>query len=188
MLPVCPRTSTATAVVLFIVAIAWDGARGAAESTRVARAPLPPDLPVREVALGERYRAGSFHTFFLGDEYRALWTAPIQVPVLDLRRVAGGLEVERASGGKETRAGRIERRSCDVYVVPVLQRIQERGKCDCFRTRGAVRIGPGNAKQFQLFFFDARRKRLGETALIVRPKTVPFDKSVRLAHHRVRTG
>jgi len=103
MLPVCPRTSTATAVVLFIVAIAWDGARGAAESTRVARAPLPPDLPVREVALGERYRAGSFHTFFLGDEYRALWTAPIQVPVLDLRRVAGGLEVERASGGKETR-------------------------------------------------------------------------------------
>jgi len=29
---------------------------------------------------------------------------------------------------------------------------------------------------------------VGETVLIVRPKTVPFDKSVRLAHHRVRTG
>jgi hypothetical protein len=57
---------------------------------------------VREVVVGKRYRAGSFHRFFLGDEYRTLWAAPIRVPVLDLRRVAGGLEVVRRTSGKET--------------------------------------------------------------------------------------
>ncbi len=91
-------------------------------------------------------------------------------------------------GRERARARRIERRGRDVYVVPVLQCVQERGERDCFRARGAVRVGPGNAKQFQFFLLDPRRKRLGETVLIVRPKTVPFDKSARLGHHCVRTG
>jgi hypothetical protein len=48
-----------------------------------------------------------------------------------------------------------------------------------------VRIGPGHAKQFQFFLFDARGKGLGETMLIVSPKPVPFDKSARVTRHDV---
>src|SRR4029078_1318417 len=54
-------------------------------------------------------------------------------------------------GREGPRAGWLERRGRDVYVVAILQGIQERRKRDCFRARGAVRVGPGNAKQFQFF-------------------------------------
>lgn len=99
-------------VVAFLTPVTgWTGVRAASaqsslhpadESTLVVRPPLPADLPVREVVVGERYHAGFFHRVFLGDEYRALWAAPIRVPVLDLQRVAGGLEVDRRTSGKET--------------------------------------------------------------------------------------
>ena len=67
-------------------------------------------------------------------------------------------------------------------LYPFFNASEERGKRDCFRARGTVRVGPRNAKQFQFFLLDARRKRLGETVLIVCPETVPFDKSARRGH------
>ncbi len=55
-------------------------------------------------AAGERYRAGLFHRWILGRHYRHLWTAPIQVRVLDLGGFAGGLEALREGGGRQTRS------------------------------------------------------------------------------------
>lgn len=48
------------------------------------------------------YRAGNFHEFWLGDDYRDLWYTPARVPVLDLRRFAGGLTPTRVGGGNQT--------------------------------------------------------------------------------------
>src|ERR1044071_4314715 len=53
---------------------------------------------------GAQYRAGGLHRFFFGTRYRALWTTPIRVPVLDLGRYAGGLKPTRKGGGMQTRS------------------------------------------------------------------------------------
>jgi hypothetical protein len=53
---------------------------------------------------GPQYRASGIHRFFLGPEYRSLWTTPISVPVLDLQTYAGGLRPVSQGGGQETKS------------------------------------------------------------------------------------
>ena len=60
------------------------------------------------VVPGEIYKAGSFHRFLLGDNYRDLWTTPIKVPVLDLQKFHGGLKPTKKGGGAQTRSLRFE--------------------------------------------------------------------------------
>jgi hypothetical protein len=54
------------------------------------------------VIAGQRYAAGDITQALLGAHYRDLWTSPIQVPVLDLERYAGGLTVKELGGGQQT--------------------------------------------------------------------------------------
>lgn len=56
----------------------------------------------RTVVAGEHYRAGGFHRFLLGADYRNLWATPIEVVVLDLHAFAGGLRPVRRVGGQQT--------------------------------------------------------------------------------------
>lgn len=60
------------------------------------------------VVPGERYRAGWIRRSLFGAHYRALWTTPIRVPVLDLEHTAGGLTAERRGGGQQTRSLRLQ--------------------------------------------------------------------------------
>jgi hypothetical protein len=53
---------------------------------------------------GPEYAAGWLHRLLLGDHYRDLWSAPVEVPVLDLRRFAGGLTPVEAGGGFQTKS------------------------------------------------------------------------------------
>jgi surface antigen Omp85-like protein len=55
-------------------------------------------------AAGPHYRAGGLHEFFLGREYRDLWTTPISVPLLDLENFAGGLRPVSRGGGQQTKS------------------------------------------------------------------------------------
>jgi hypothetical protein len=59
--------------------------------------------PARSVIVGPEYRAGGFHRGLWGTDYRPLWTAPIQVEVLDLQHFAGGLKPVMRVGGQETK-------------------------------------------------------------------------------------
>jgi hypothetical protein len=54
------------------------------------------------IVAGEGYQAGAFHRFVFGEGYRALWTTPIELPVLDLAAVGGGLEPVMVVGGLQT--------------------------------------------------------------------------------------
>ncbi len=70
---------------------------------------LPPPPPTRQtVVAGEHYRAGWFHRLMLGSHYRDLWTAPLEVEVLDLSRFAGGLTPTRCGGRRQTKALRFQ--------------------------------------------------------------------------------
>src|ERR1041384_3292930 len=68
----------------------------------VAQSPAARDSVT--ITPGAQYRAGGLHRFFFGTRYRALWTTPIRVPVLDLARYAGGLKPTRKGGGMQTKS------------------------------------------------------------------------------------
>ncbi|HEX6910676.1 MAG TPA: hypothetical protein VF142_09775, partial [Longimicrobium sp.] len=80
------------------------------------------------VVAGERYGAGRVHRRLLGRDYRALWTVPIRVPVLDLDTFAGGLDPVRTGGNLQTQALRFRAadgreynfRSVDKELTPAL--------------------------------------------------------------------
>lgn len=63
---------------------------------------LGPDSVV--LAPGARYQGSRLHRFLWGSTYRDLWATPIKVPVLDLRRFAGGLRPLKRGGGNQTKS------------------------------------------------------------------------------------
>ena len=56
----------------------------------------------REVVAGPQYDRSGWYKFWFGENYRKLWTTPIEVEVLDLQKEAGGLTVEFQVGGLQT--------------------------------------------------------------------------------------
>jgi hypothetical protein len=79
------------------------------------------------VVAGERYRAGPFVRFANGDEYRAEWTTPVRVPVLDPARFAGGLTVLQAGGGFATESLRLRGADGREYVFRSVDKTAKRG-------------------------------------------------------------
>jgi len=72
---------------------------------RAVPAPPPPTAAAPEsvtVVPGPEYRASGIRRLFGGARYRAVWTTPIRVRVMDLERFAGGLTPLYHGGGEET--------------------------------------------------------------------------------------
>ncbi|MEJ2086464.1 MAG: hypothetical protein P8Y44_12435, partial [Acidobacteriota bacterium] len=55
-----------------------------------------------EVVAGPQYDRSAFYEFWFGKNYRQTWATPIEAPLLDLDRTAGGLTVVRQVGGLQT--------------------------------------------------------------------------------------
>lgn len=77
-------------------AMAQAGAEGAEPGETLAVAP------------GPQYDAGWLHRVFFGSHYRDLWITPLEAPVLDLDRFAGGLRATRKGGGQQTKSIRFD--------------------------------------------------------------------------------
>ena len=70
------------------------------------------------------YEAGGLHRALLGDNYRDLWATPIRVPVLDLRRFAGGIRPTKMGGGKQSNNLRFMAPDSSEYVFrPIYKRL-----------------------------------------------------------------
>ena len=63
---------------------------------------------VEVVTPGPGYGAGWFRRLLLGEQWRDLWTTPVEVPVLDLQGFDGGLRPQRRGGGLQTRNLRLK--------------------------------------------------------------------------------
>jgi hypothetical protein len=74
------------------------------------------------VTAGARYQAGGPRRFLLGHTYRDLWATPIKVPVLDLRRFAGGLTPTKAGGGNQTKSLRLLAPDGSEYVFRLVDK------------------------------------------------------------------
>ncbi len=68
------------------------------QGPRIHRSVPPPGAKTHRVVPGERFRASPSKRWFYGDNYRDLWTTPIEVAVLDLDAVGGGLTPLRTGG------------------------------------------------------------------------------------------
>lgn len=80
-----------------------------------------PSTTVR-LSAGARYRAGRLHRLVLGEDYRALWTTPIDVSVLDLRREGGGLTPTIRGGSMQTNSLRFDGADGREYVFRPLEK------------------------------------------------------------------
>ena len=65
---------------------------------QIHRSIPPQGAKTHIVVPGERFRAGGFARWLYGSDYRDLWTLPIEVAVLDLDSVGGGLTPLRTGG------------------------------------------------------------------------------------------
>ncbi len=68
-----------------------------------ALAPAQGAPKTRKVAAGPQYGAHGLHRAMLGASYRALWTTPVEVEVLDLGTEASGVTLVRRVGGQQTK-------------------------------------------------------------------------------------
>ncbi len=69
-----------------------------AAGRKIHRSIPPAGAKTHTVVPGERFRVGGFKKWFYGSDYRHLWTTPIEVSVLDLDSVGGGLTPLRTGG------------------------------------------------------------------------------------------
>ena len=69
---------------------------------RIHRSIPPQSAKTHMVTPGERFRASGFKRWFYGSNYRDLWTTPIEVAVLNLDSVGGGLTPLRTGGAGQS--------------------------------------------------------------------------------------
>ena len=85
-------------LVLSVPAASASRENPSAPGSMIHRSIPPPGATTHLVIPGERFRISSFRRWFYGSNYRDLWTTPIEVQVLDLDRVGGGLTPLRTGG------------------------------------------------------------------------------------------
>ena len=91
-------------IALLVVALSLAGADAASAQAgqRIFRS-VPEQGDTTHVAVpGGRFEKGRFGRWFYGSDYRQLWTTPIELPVLDLDAVGGGLSPMRPGGAGQS--------------------------------------------------------------------------------------
>ena len=86
-----------------------------------------------EVVPDEDYAAGPFASWFLGDEYRDVWTMPLQVPVIDLTETAGGLTPVEKGGGMQTTSLHLRGEDGHQYVLRSVNKTASRSVPEGFK-------------------------------------------------------
>lgn len=81
---------------------------GTAGSPRLAGQVKPAAKPRHVwVSAGQQYNRSFFGSWWLGKHWRALWTTPIEAPVLDFAHTFGGLKPGQMGGGMQTTSLRL---------------------------------------------------------------------------------
>ena len=76
------------------------------------------------VVPGDMFRAGSLRRSLLGEDWRAEWTTPIKVPVLNLASTHGGLKPTKEGGGMQAPNLRFEAADGSEWTFRMLRKIR----------------------------------------------------------------
>ncbi len=93
---------------------------------------------VVQVKTSEIYTKGKFHRFLMGDNYRNIWTAMVEIPVFDIGSEKGGLSIIKRGGGMQTRTIRLEDKKGKQYVLRSVNKYAEKVLPEIFRNTIAV--------------------------------------------------
>lgn len=66
------------------------------------------------------------YQFWLGENYRAVWATPVSMPVFNIGREHGGLEIIKLGGGNQTKSLRLEDHDGNQYVLRSLDKFTEK--------------------------------------------------------------
>ncbi|MFA0962148.1 BamA/TamA family outer membrane protein [Roseivirga sp. BDSF3-8] len=77
------------------------------------------------VAASGQYAANSFRKWLMGDNYRKEWQQPVKVPVFDISKEKGGLEIVKRGGGQQTKSLRLEADDEKQYVLRSIEKYPE---------------------------------------------------------------
>ncbi|MDD9947960.1 MAG: hypothetical protein OXU48_00335, partial [candidate division Zixibacteria bacterium] len=96
--------TTLPVAVLLVAALSLAGADTAAAQAgqRIFRSVPAPGDTTHVAVPGGRFEMGGFGRWFYGSDYRQLWTTPLELPVLDLDAVGGGLSPMRPGGAGQS--------------------------------------------------------------------------------------
>ncbi len=69
------------------------------------------------VVAGKHYDRGFWHRLWWGSHYRKVWAQPVRLPVLDLKRMHGGLVPQKLGGGFQTTSLTLENEKGREYAL-----------------------------------------------------------------------
>ncbi|WP_183559720.1 BamA/TamA family outer membrane protein [Mucilaginibacter sp. SP1R1] len=67
------------------------------------------------------------HRFFLGENYRKLWAAPVRFRVFHIATEKGGLKILQKGGGQQTKSLRLQDSTGQQWVLRTIQKYPEKG-------------------------------------------------------------
>jgi hypothetical protein len=67
------------------------------------------------------------HRFFLGENYRKLWSAPVKLRIFHISKEKGGLKILQRGGGKQTKSLRLQDPTGQQWVLRTIQKYPEKG-------------------------------------------------------------
>ena len=83
---------------------------------------FPASLKNVTMAASPQYQASKFKRFWLGDHYRELWATPVEVPVVNLDTMKGGLTPIKRGGGLQTLSLRMENADGKQFVIRTINK------------------------------------------------------------------
>jgi hypothetical protein len=75
----------------------------------------------------EYNKVNGAHRFFLGENYRKLWAAPVSLRVFHLSAEKGGLKILQRGGGQQTKSLRLQDPTGKQWVLRTIQKYPEKG-------------------------------------------------------------
>jgi len=81
---------------------------------------------VVRVKLSDIYSKGNFHRFLMGDNYRNVWSAEVELDVFDIGSEKGGLSIIKRGGGQQTRSIRMKDKDGKQYVLRSVNKYVEK--------------------------------------------------------------
>jgi hypothetical protein len=81
-----------------------------------------------KLAIEPQYnKVSGTHRFFLGENYRKLWAAPVKFSVFHISTEKGGLKILQRGGGKQTKSLRLQDPTGQQWVLRTIQKYPENG-------------------------------------------------------------
>ncbi|HEY9197062.1 MAG TPA: hypothetical protein VIM77_12385, partial [Mucilaginibacter sp.] len=75
----------------------------------------------------EYNKVSNTHRFFLGENYRRLWAAPVTIRIFHLSAEKGGLTILQRGGGLQTKSLRLQDPTGQQWVLRTIQKYPEKG-------------------------------------------------------------